>query len=96
MNHQKNESKPPDEKIKRLVDAMEEMSEMVFSLAKRAEIAVELFEALKAMVDMFDCVCKKINWDTSFLDAEAIQKMNEAPGQARAAIERMENASPKN
>lgn len=95
MNHQKTESKTSTEKLKEMKNARKVAVEAIASLRRKAEIAVELFDALKAMVDMFDCVCKKINWDTSFLDAEAIQKMNEAPGQARAAIERMENASPK-
>ncbi len=96
MNHQKTESKTSTEKLEMLKNAMTEMVEAIASLDRKAEIAVELFEALKAMVNMFDCVSAKITWEASFLDAEAIQKMNDAPIHARAAIERMENASPKN
>lgn len=49
-------------------------------------VAPELLEALQSMIEMFDTVSGKVDWGKSFLNADAIQKMNEAPIQARAAI----------
>ena len=45
-----------------------------------------LLDALKGMVLMFEKVSGKIDWASSFLDADAIRLMNEAPTNARRAI----------
>ena len=52
--------------------------------------APELLEALKGMIGMFNAVGKKVNWGSSFLDADAIRMMNEAPGNANQAINKAE------
>ena len=45
-----------------------------------------LLQALKDMVLMFGKVSNKIDWSKSYLDAEAISLMNEAPMNARRVI----------
>lgn len=45
-----------------------------------------LRSALRGMLTMHDKVAKKVNWGASFLDAEAIRLMNDAPIAARAAL----------
>lgn len=45
-----------------------------------------LLEALEDMVIMTEVLFEQINWGKSFLNAEGIRRMNEAPIQARAAI----------
>lgn len=95
-NHQITESQKSFGKFPKLLEAMREMSDAIYFVSETAQHSVELLDALKAMVNMFDAVSKKIDWNHSFLDADALQKMNEAPVKARAAIERMENESTKN
>jgi len=43
--------------------------------------------ALKAADRLFKEALPKFNWGASFLDANAIQLLNEVPGQVRRAIE---------
>lgn len=55
--------------------------------------APELLEALNGMIEMFDAVSKKINWGKSFLGANEISKMNNAPIEARVAIAKAKGES---
>ena len=59
-------------------------------MERMSEREKELLDALKGMLNMFDLVAKKINWGASYLDADAITAMNEAPSEARAVIRRAE------
>jgi hypothetical protein len=53
--------------------------------AKAAHLDTAL-AALEAMSAMWEHVSGKVNWGHAFLDAKAIQMMNEAPLQAREAL----------
>ena len=48
--------------------------------------APDMLEALRAMQEMFEALCEKIDWGSSFLGAKEITLMNEAPIKARSAI----------
>lgn len=73
-----------------LADAQERLQEQARITGKLESSGLkerlELLEALRGMVDMHDQLSSRINWGASYLDAEAIRMMNEAPIAARAAI----------
>ncbi|HWT01131.1 MAG TPA: hypothetical protein VN256_12860 [Pyrinomonadaceae bacterium] len=50
------------------------------------ENQIELLDALKAMLEMFEAICDKVDWGKSFLNARTIRLFNEAPLKARKAI----------
>ena len=50
-------------------------------------MANKLVKALKRMLKMHNLMMTKIDHATTAWDAECITEMNEAPGQARAALE---------
>lgn len=54
----------------------------------------QLLDALKGMIEMTDIVFGKINWGKTFLNAQAIQKMNEAPIISKQLIESMTGKKP--
>jgi hypothetical protein len=54
--------------------------------AEQASTADTLATALQGMLTMHDAMCKKVNLGASFLDAETIAMMNEAPIAARRAL----------
>lgn len=51
-----------------------------------AERISELKDALRNLLDAHDALCKDVNWQKSFLKAETVQKINDAPGIARMLL----------
>jgi hypothetical protein len=51
-----------------------------------APVNVQMLEALRGMVAMFEAVSECVPWGKTFLNADAIRQMNEAPIAARAAV----------
>jgi len=52
----------------------------------------KLIEAAKEFIDGWPHFCKKINWDKSNLDAEAIRFFNEIPGKLKTALDEIGKA----
>lgn len=48
--------------------------------------APEMYEALEEVLEMFESVSKGIDWGKTFLTADMIRKMNEAPINAAFAL----------
>lgn len=48
--------------------------------------APDMLEALERMTKMHKMFCNRIDWKATFLDADTIRELNEAPIQAHVAI----------
>ena len=50
--------------------------------------APDMYAALEAVEELFATIMPKVNWGKSFLNAEAIRRLNETPIAVRAALAR--------
>ncbi len=56
------------------------------AIARLIAAAPDSHEACKDFVEGWAYFCKRIDWDKTFLDAKAIQFMNEVPGKIQQAF----------
>jgi hypothetical protein len=55
-------------------------------VSREDPVKAELAEALASLLDAFEQFMDRVDWGTSFLDAETISKANTTPLHARVAL----------